>query len=251
MPAQKSSARAAAPRSRKAQAALIENVDVSQALALLEQQASAAHRAGLARFGIPDTHALGVPMAAIQAIGKRIGRQHALAPELWDSGVYEARLLVAFVADPARLSGAQMDRWCRDFDNWAVCDTLCFHLFDRTPHAWAKVQPWSRRRGEFEKRAAFALLAGLAVHDKQAPDEPFAEGLRLVEAAAADPRNFVKKAVSWALRAIGQRRAWLHAPAIALARRLAASEDAAERWVGKDALRDLTRPQVLQRVARR
>lgn len=249
MPAKKPSVRAAAPRSRKV--AAVENMDVEQALALLKQQASPAHRTGLARFGIPDTHALGVPMAAIQAIGKRIGRQHALAPELWDSGIHEARLLVAFVADPTRLSGTQMDRWCRDFDNWAVCDTLCFHLFDRTPHAWAKARPWSRRRGEFEKRAAFALLAGLAVHDKQAPDELFADGLRLVEEAAADPRNFVRKAVSWALRAIGQRRAAMYAPAIALARRLAASEDATERWVGKDALRDLTRPQVAQRLARR
>lgn len=228
-----------------------EAITVSQALAMLEQQASPAHRAGLVRFGIPQAHALGVPMAAVQAIGRRIGRRHALAPALWDTGVYEARLLVAFVADPTRLSGAQMDRWCRDFDSWALCDTLCFHLFDRTPHAWAKVRQWSRRRGEFEKRAAFALLAGLAVHDRQAPDEAFASGLRLVEEAAMDPRNFVRKAVSWALRATGQRRAALHAPAIALARRLAASEDATERWIGRDALRDLTRPQVARRLAGR
>lgn len=246
MPAtQKSARRVSRP------AAIPAPVDAEQALAMLRQQASPAHRDGLARFGIPDDHALGVPMAKIQAIGKHIGRQPALAPALWDSGVYEARLLVAFVANPSQLSAAQMDRWCRDFDNWALCDTLCFHLFDRTPHAWRKVTQWSGRRGEFEKRAAFALLAGLAVHDKQAPDGAFAEGLHLVEAAAADPRNFVKKAVSWALRAIGQRRVGLHATAVALARRLAASGDATERWVGKDALRDLTRPQVVERLARR
>ncbi|WP_141452627.1 DNA alkylation repair protein [Pseudoxanthomonas sp. z9] len=246
MPATTKPARAAYRK-----AAVLEPVGADQALAMLKQQASASHRDGLARFGIPDEHALGVPMAKIQAIGKRIGRQPALAPALWDTGVYEARLLVAFVVDPARLSAAQMDRWCRDFDNWAVCDTLCFHLFDRSPHAWRKVAQWSGRRGEFEKRAAFALLAGLAVHDKATADDGFAEGLRLIEAAAADPRNFVRKAVSWALRAIGQRRAGLHATAIALARRLAASEDAAERWIGKDALRDLTRPQIAQRLARR
>lgn len=226
-------------------------VDVGQVLAMLRREANPSHREGLGRFGIPDKHALGVPMARIQAIGKRIGRQHALAPVLWDTGVYEARLLVAFVSEPAQLGAMQMDRWCREFDNWAICDTLCFHLFDRTPHAWSKARQWSRRRGEFEKRAAFAVLAGLAVHDKRAPDEAFADGLRLIEGAAADPRNFVKKAVSWALRAIGQHRAALHAPAVALARRLAASDDATERWVGRDALRDLTRPQVLQRVARR
>lgn len=109
----------------------------------------------------PDTHALGVPMRDIQALGKRIGRQPALMQPLWDSGIYEARLLVAFIADPAQVTSAQMDRWCRQFDNWAVCDTLCLHLFDRSPHAWGRIDAWARKRGEFEKRAAFALLAGV------------------------------------------------------------------------------------------
>lgn len=241
-------ARTAAATAGKAPAA---PTTAEQALAMLKKHASKAHRDGLGRFGIPDEHALGVKMADIQAIGKRIGRQHALAPALWDSGIYEARLLVAFVADPARLTAAQMDRWCRQFDNWAVCDTLCFHLFDRTPHAWAKVRQWSGRRGEFEKRTAFALLASLAGHDKQAADALFREGLALVAAAADDERNFVKKGVSWALRGIGHRNAALHAEAVALATRLAASADVAERWVGKDALRDLNRPLVQKKVARR
>ena len=117
-----------------------DSIDPAQAIALLKSAARPAHRAGLARYGIPDAHALGVPMRDIQALGKRIGRQPALAQSLWDSGIYEARLLVAFVADPALLTVTQMDRWCRQFDNWAVCDTLCLHLFDRSPHAWERIE---------------------------------------------------------------------------------------------------------------
>ena len=227
-----------------------DEIDAAQALGLLKAGASPAYRAGLARYGIPDTHALGVPMRDIQALGKRIGRRHALAQPLWDSGIYEARLLVAFIADPAQLTPTQMDRWCRQFDNWAVCDTLCLHLFDRSPHAWTRVGAWARKRDEFQKRAAFALLAGLAVHDKRTGDAPFLDGLALVEAAADDARNFVSKGVSWALRAIGHRNAALHAAALALATRLAASVEATRRWIGKDALRDLNRPLIRAKVAK-
>jgi 3-methyladenine DNA glycosylase AlkD len=227
-----------------------EPIDAPHALALLRAAASAEHRAGLARYGIPDTHALGVPMREIQALGKRIGRQPALAQPLWESGIYEARLLVAFIADPAQLTTTQMDRWCRQFDNWAVCDTLCLHLFDRSPHAWGRIDAWARKRGEFEKRAAFALLAGLAVHDRHTPDAPFIAGLAHVDAAAGDDRNFVSKGVSWALRAIGHRNAALHAAAIAHATTLAASDDPTRRWVGKDALRDLGRATVRAKVAK-
>ena len=226
------------------------SIDVTQALALLKAAASPDHRAGLARYGIPDTHALGVPMRDIQALGKRIGRQHALAQPLWDSGLYEARLLVAFIADPTQLTTTQMDRWCRQFDNWAVCDTLCLHLFDRSAHAWERIEAWARKRGEFEKRAAFALLAGLAVHDRQTPDAPFLAGLAHVDTAAGDARNFVSKGVSWALRAIGHRNAALHAEATTLATRLAASDDPTRRWIGKDALRDLGRTTVRAKVAK-
>jgi 3-methyladenine DNA glycosylase AlkD len=227
-----------------------EQIDAAQAIALLKAAASPTHRAGLARYGIPDTHALGVPMRDIQALGKRIGRQHALAQPLWDSGIYEARLLVAFIADPAQLTVTQMDRWCRQFDNWAVCDTLCLHLFDRSPQAWSRVSAWARKRNEFEKRAAFALLAGLAVHDRGTADAPFLDSLALVDAAADDARNFVSKGVSWALRAIGHRNVVLHAEAMSLATRLAASDDATRRWIGKDALRDLGRPLVRAKVAK-
>lgn len=181
-------------------------------------------------------------MGDIQRIAKRLGRDQALAQGLWGTGWYEARLLAAFVAEPARLTPAGMDRWARDFDNWAVCDTLCFHLFDRTPHAWAKVRQWSGRRAEFVRRAGFALLASLALHDKQAPDEAFLRLLPLAEAAAGDERNFVKKAVSWALRSVGRRNPRLRAEVTTLAERLRASADPVARWVGSDVLRDLGKP---------
>jgi 3-methyladenine DNA glycosylase AlkD len=182
---------------------------------------------------------------------KKLGRNHELAGLLWESGWYEARMLATLLDEPARVTPRQMDRWCRDFDNWAICDTACFHLFDRTPHAFVKVEKWSKGRGEFVKRAAFALLASLALHDKSTPDRPFIRCLRLIERESVDERNFVKKSLSWALRAIGERRTNLHSEAIALARRLAASPDKTARWVGKDALRQLTSPAVKRRLASR
>jgi 3-methyladenine DNA glycosylase AlkD len=213
--------------------------EVQSALDWLQRHASQAARDGMARYAIPSDHALGVAMRDIKALGKTLGRNHALALALWDTGVYEARMLASFVGDPERLTPAQMDRWCRDFDNWAFCDAMCFNLFDRSPHAWAKVEQWSKRRKEFEKRTAFALLWSLSVHDKRASDEQFLHGLELIEREATDERNFVKKAVNMALRAIGKRNRALRAAAVEVARRLAASDDATARWNGKDALRDL------------
>ena len=218
------------------------------ALADLRAKSTAKDRANLVRFGIGAKRALGVSMGNVQAIAKTLGRSHELAQALWDTGVYEARMLAAFVDEPQRVTKAQMDRWCRDFDNWGVVDTLCFCLFDRAPDAWAMVAPWSEKRDEFGRRAAFALLASLAGHDKSASDAKFLEGLRLVERAASDERNFVKKGVSWAFRRIGGRNAALHAASLELARRLAGSKDPTERWLGKEALRDLTNPKTLRRL---
>jgi 3-methyladenine DNA glycosylase AlkD len=225
--------------------------DVRRALAWLERRGSKRNRDGMARYGIVATKAFGVSMATMQTLAKQLGRDQALARALWRSGWYEARMLVAFVGDPARLTAAEMDRWCRDFDNWAICDTLCFHLFDKTPHAWGKVGQWARRAPEFEKRAAFALLAALALHDRTTPEARFRTSLRLIAPAATDPRNFVKKGVSWALRSIGHRSLTLHTAASGLAAELARGDDPTARWVGKDALRDLSRTAVRQRLERR
>lgn len=215
---------------------------VAEPLAWLKQHSTARDRENLVRFGIHADPAFGVSMANIQKLAKQLGRSHELAAALWDSGWYEARMLAAFVDEPARVTAAQMDRWCRDFDNWGIVDTLCFCLYDRTPHAWAKVAEWSSKRGEFQKRAAFALLASLAGHDKTAGDQPFLDGLVLIERAATDERNFVRKGVSWALRRIGTRGPALKAAAVEVAKKLAASDDAASRTTGKEALRDFKKP---------
>jgi 3-methyladenine DNA glycosylase AlkD len=224
---------------------------VDHALAWLEKNGSTAGREGMARFAIPSDKAYGVPMNRIQALAKELGQDHALAAALWETDRYETRLLAAYVDEPARVTGAQMDRWCRDFDNWAVVDTLCFVLFDKTSHAWSRVAKWSTLTGEFQKRAAFALLWALSAHDKTSGDAPFLKALALVERAATDKRHFVKKAVNMALRGVGKRSAGLNKAAIAVARKLAAHEDAAPRWVGKDALRELSSASVARRLARR
>jgi 3-methyladenine DNA glycosylase AlkD len=201
----------------------------------------------MARYGIPSENAAGVSVADIRLLAKRLGRNHALALALWETRSYEARMLTPFVDEPDRVTPAQMDRWCRDFDSWAICDALCFHLFDKTPHAWDKMAKWSDARAEFVKRAAFALLASVALHDKGAPDKRFLDSLPLIERGAKDERNFVKKAVSWALRGIGKRNPKLHLAAVELARRLVKSPVPAARWIGRDVLRDLATDATLRR----
>ena len=217
--------------------------DVETTLARLKRLGSKAFREQMpARFGIvTKDETYGVSMAHVQKLAKELGRDHDFAAALWASGVYEARMLAVFVEEPARVTAAQMDRWARDFDNWAVCDTACFKLFDRTPHAWAKGAAWARRREEFVKRAAFALLASLALHDKKADNARFLDLLPLIETAADDDRNFVKKGVNWALRAIGGRNAELKSAAAAVAEDLAGSDVASARWIGKDALKALSK----------
>ena len=223
--------------------------EVRAVLAQLERMSTRRDHENLARFGITAGKAYGVSMKNIQLLARRLGRSHELAAALWKTGWYEARMLTSFVDEPARVTSAQMDRWCRDFDNWGICDTVCFHLFDRTPHAWAKVEQWHDKRGEFARRAAFALLACLALHEKRTGDQPFMDSLALIERAASDDRNFVKKGVSWALRLIGRRNRALNAAAVTLARRLAVSPDAAARWIGKGAMRELTSPLVARALA--
>lgn len=214
-------------------------VDLSDVLAWLEKNGTKATRDGMARYAIPSDTAYGVTVGALKKESKQLGKDHTLAAELWKSGRYEARLLASFVDDPALVTPTQMDRWVKDFDSWAVCDTVCFHLFDRTPHAFARVESWAKQEAEFVRRAAFALLWGLTVHDKHSGDGPFERGLLLIERHASDERNFVKKAVNMALRAVGKRNPALRAAATKVAKRLEASTDSTERWVGKDALREL------------
>ena len=213
------------------------------ALDWLQDHASKSVLANMApRFGIHTDNAFGVPMAQMKVLAKRLGTNHELAARLWDSGWYEARMVASMIDDPSAVTATQMDRWCKDFDNWAICDTVCFNLFDRAPHAWRKVEQWARSNQEFVKRSAFALLWSLALHDKDADDEHFIGGLALIEREADDERNFVTKAIAMALRAIGQRNPMLATAAGETAERLAGSDDKVARSIGKRAVRELSRP---------
>ncbi|HEU0009394.1 MAG TPA: DNA alkylation repair protein [Verrucomicrobiae bacterium] len=221
-------------------------------LAWLEKRGTHRVAEGMARYGIQTKlRVFGVAMGTLLSLRKQLGQDHALAGALWTSGCYEARLLATLVDDPQRVTRRQMNAWAASFENWADCDTACFHLFDRTPFAWEKARQWARSPREFVKRAAFALMACLALHDKAAPDPKFLAMLPLIEQGASDERNFVKKAVSWALRSIGRRNLALNAAALAVARRLSLSQETACRWVGNDALRDLASPKVRAQLARR
>lgn len=223
---------------------------VSDALAWLERHASQKNVAGMARYGIVAPKVFGVSVGTLRAYAKQLGRNHALALALWKTGWYEARMLATFVDEPARVTAAQMDRWARDFDNWAICDTACFDLFDKTAHAWDRIAAWQRDPREFVRRAAFALIASLGVHDKKADDAKFRRCFPMIRRAAADDRNFVKKGVSWALRVIGNRSAALHREAMAVADALASSGAASARWIGSDARRDLSSAATAKRLAR-
>lgn len=214
-----------------------EKYTATSVLKTLKGMASPKIRAEMSsRYGIYVDKAWGVRMGEMIKLAKQIGRDHALAQELWATGWYEARSVAAMIDDPAQVTPAQMDRWCKDFDNWAIVDTVCFKLFDRTPHAFKKAKQWAGRKAEFEKRAGYVLMACLAAHAKDAPASAFEEFLPLIEKASTDERNFVKKAVSWALRAVGMRAG---KPAKELAQKLAASEDPTARWIGNDALKAL------------
>ena len=202
------------------------------------------NRQGMERFGIPVAHAFGVSMEPLKAKAKALGRDHALAQGLWQAGHLETRMLAAFVDEPAAVTTAQIEAWLGDVDGWSLCDTLCIHLFGKTDHAWPMARQLVQREALWPKRAGFALLATLAVHDDD--EDALEDALGLVEAGAADPRNFVKKAVSWALRGIGKRSLALHGPALALAERLATQP--ATSWVGKDAARELRSAAVRERL---
>jgi 3-methyladenine DNA glycosylase AlkD len=224
---------------------------VKEIVAELESLANPANVAGMARYGINPKNTLGVPVPALRAMAKRIGRDHALAGELWASGIHEARSLAGLIDDPALATAGQLERWVKEFDSWDICDGVCSNLFDKTPFAWEKAVGWSARSEEFVKRAGFVLMAALAVHDKQARDERFRKFLPLIEREAGDERNFVKKAVNWALRQIGKRNRALNGDAVAAAKRIRRIDSRSARWIAADALRELESDAVRERLSRR
>ncbi len=206
--------------------------------------------AGMARFGINPEGTLGISVADLRKIAKELGRDHALAEALWQSGIHEARILAVLIDDPKQVDEDQAERWVVDVDSWDVCDQLCMGLLRKTPFAHAKAKAWCKRKETFVRRAGFALIATLAVHDKKAPDKTFAAYLPLIRRAATDERNFVKKAVNWALRQIGKRNAALNAAATALAEDLIATDDKTARWIGRNARRELTSDAVKSKLVR-
>lgn len=206
---------------------------------------------GMARFGIRAKIVYGVAKPKMDELARRIGKDHKLALELWDSGVHDARILAGMIDLPNEVSAAQMEKWVRDFDNWDVCDGTCCHLFVFAAPAWTKAIAWSRRDAEFIKRAGFALMAYLACHDKQAADSRFRGLLPLIDREAYDERNFVRKAVNWALRNIGKRNLRLNREAIRVAERILGQGSRSARWIAADALRELRSPPVQARLRRK
>jgi 3-methyladenine DNA glycosylase AlkD len=226
-------------------------VNAAEVLRELRSLADPRARAVMAHFGVIVEDSYGVPTPVLRKIAKRIGTNHALALEIWKSGNHEARHLAAMIADPAQVTPALMDRWARDFDSWDIVDGACWHPFGESKFAWRKAAEWTRRKPEYVKRAGFALMAFLAIHDKEASDAKFARLLPHIRREAPDDRNFVKKAVNWALRNIGKRNPRLNRLAIRTARQIRAQEAPAARWVAADALRELTSPAVQRRLRAR
>jgi 3-methyladenine DNA glycosylase AlkD len=206
------------------------------------------NREGMARFGINVASAYGVSVYTLRKLARETGKDHEVALELWESGVHEARLLACLIDRPDMVTGEQMENWVKGFDSWDVCDVCCSHLFDRTALAYQKAREWSEREEEFVKRAGFALMAALSVHDKEASDETMAGFLPIIKREAADERNFVKKAVNWALRQIGKRNLNLNEMAIKTAGEIKQIDSRSARWIASDAIRELTGEKVQRKL---
>ena len=217
------------------------SVNSKEVLAELKKFDNPANVKGMARFGITSTNTLGVSIPTLRGLAKPYRLDHALALDLWESGIHEARILAAFVDDPDQLTESQMEEWVKDFDSWDVCDQVCSGLFDKIPLAHKKAIQWSARSEEFVKRAGFVLMACLAVHDKTSEDEAFEKFLPMIVRESNDERNFVCKAVNWALRQIGKRNPTLNREAILVAKRIREKDSPAARWIAGDALRELQR----------
>src|ERR1700722_6280959 len=214
---------------------------VDEVVDLLRQKSNPKYLAGMKRFGIDSGKALGIPLPELRKIAKGIKKDHALASGLWETKLHEARILASLIDDPAEVTEAQFDKWTADFYSWDLCDQVCGNLFDRTPFAIEKAIAYSHREEEFVKRAGFVLMAEYAVHNKKAENEIFVNFLQIIELEACDGRNFVKKAVNWALRQIGKRNTTLRVHAIESANRILARECKAAKWIASDALNELSR----------
>jgi 3-methyladenine DNA glycosylase AlkD len=219
-----------------------------EVLVRLREKARADQLDGMARYGMVTENRLGVSVPDMRRLAKELGKDHELALQLWKTGVQEARILAALIDEPHAVTEEQMEEWVKDFNSWDVCDQVCMNLFDKTPHAWKKVRDWSVREEEFVRRAAFSLIACLAWHDKKADDKMFVNLLPVIQDAATDERNYVKKAVNWALRHIGKRNLSLNREALQTARLIQKIDSRAARWIASDAIRELEGEAVQRRL---
>jgi 3-methyladenine DNA glycosylase AlkD len=237
-------------RKRSASTGISHNTrpDVDDILKTLRGLGSPRDREGMARFGINVEGALGIGVTQLRKLARQLPKDHDLAQRLWATGIHEARILASIVDVPSEVTGAQMEAWAAEFNSWDLVDQCCGNLFDKTPYAWTKAAEWSEREEQFVKRAGFSLMAYLAVHDKKASDSRFEKLLPIIEREATDERNFVKKAVNWALRQIGKRNARLNGLAIKRAERIKKLDSKAARWIASDALRELKKPSVQQKL---
>jgi 3-methyladenine DNA glycosylase AlkD len=229
---------------------LKQKISATAVLEKLKSLADPKAVAGMGRFGIPTHNTLGISVPALRKLARELGKSHELAEKLWQSGVHEAQILAPMVDVPESVTGQQMERWVKEIDSWAVCDGCCLNLFVKTPFAHRKAMEWSRRKEEFVKRAGFALMAALAVHDKQVGDAKFVRFLPVIKRESVDERNFVKKAVNWALRQIGKRNLQLNKAAIRTGHRIQKTDSRSARWIAADALRELNSEAVAMRLRR-
>jgi 3-methyladenine DNA glycosylase AlkD len=225
-------------------------MNYEQVIKKLESMANPKNVEGMARYGINPHNNLGVSIYQLRPIAKENGKDHDLALKLWDSGIHDARLLACFIDDPEKVTSKQMDSWANDFDSWDICDQTCTSLFDLTPFAWEKIFYWSKNEKEFVKRGAFSLIAGLAVHDKKADDKMFEQLFPIIIRESTDDRNYVKKAVNWALRNIGKRNYILNKKAVETAKKISKIESKTAKWIAKDALRELNSEKIQERLKR-
>ena len=221
---------------------------VEEILERLKSKARPDQLEGMARFGMTPDQRWGVSVPDMRKIAKETGKNHSLALELWKCGIQEARMVAGMIGDSRKLSEKQMESWVKDFNSWDVCDQVCMNLFDKSPLAWKKVYDWSQREEEYVKRAAYSLIACLAWHDKETSDEEFIKLLPVIQQGSTDDRNFVKKAVNWALRGIGKRNQFLNRQAIKTAREIQKLDSKAARWIAADAIRELESPAVRKRL---
>jgi 3-methyladenine DNA glycosylase AlkD len=230
---------------------MLRKLEFNEIVTRLKAHANRAAVEGMARFGINPKNTLGVSIPVIRKLAREAGRDHRLAAQLWASGLHEARILASMVDDPREVTEKQMESWVEDFDSWDVCDQCCSNLFDKTPLAYEKAYAWSSRNDEFVKRAGFVLMATLAVHDKKADDSQFEGFLPIIERESTDERNFVRKAVNWALRQIGKRNLALNRLALTAAGQIQRKNSKTARWVASDAIRELTSDKVRKKLKKK